>query len=102
VPALHNIIPTISSSPLFYPTNPYTSFIMVFGLGGSQEPTLEQVHEQQSRRPSAVEAVTEDTRRKSVDNRNLTGASQLTTRQSIVPVTLVTLLFFLWGKHSYL
>jgi len=70
---------------------------MVLGLNGSQEPTLEQVHEQQARRPSTVEAINEDVRRKSVDNRVVTGASQLTTRQSIIPVAMVTLLFFLWG-----
>ena len=70
---------------------------MVLGLNGSQEPTLEQVHEQQARRPSTVEVINEDVRRKSVDNRVVTGASQLTTRQSIIPVAMVTLLFFLWG-----
>jgi hypothetical protein len=62
----------------------------LFGLDGSQEPTLEQVHEQQGRRPSTVEVVAEQTRRKSVDNRIVTGAAALTTRQSIVPVALVT------------
>ena len=36
-------------------------------------------------------------RRKSVSDKFVTGASQITTRQSIVPVTLVTILFFLWG-----
>jgi MFS transporter, FHS family, L-fucose permease len=38
-----------------------------------------------------------DDRRKSVSNQGLTGASALTVRQSITPITLVTLLFFLWG-----
>jgi len=68
-------------------------------LFGNQagEPTLEEVHEQQARRPSAAEAIAADTRRKSVNNREVTGASQITTRQSIIPVTLVTVLFFLWG-----
>jgi len=33
----------------------------------------------------------------SVANKGLTGASALTVRQSIFPVALVTLLFFLWG-----
>lgn len=69
----------------------------LFGNDGSQEPTMEQVHEQQGRRPSAVEVVEQQVRRKSVDNRVVTGASALTTRQSIIPVTLVTILFFLWG-----
>ncbi|KAF2114148.1 L-fucose permease Glucose/galactose transporter-like protein [Lophiotrema nucula] len=69
----------------------------LFGLGGQQEPTLDEVHDQQGRRPSATEAIAVDVRRKSVDNRQITGASQITTRQSIVPVALVTTLFFLWG-----
>lgn len=38
-----------------------------------------------------------DRRRKSVSDKVITGASQITTRQSIIPVTLVTILFFLWG-----
>jgi FHS family L-fucose permease-like MFS transporter len=66
--------------------------VKLFGMNGSQEPTLEQVHEQQARRPSTVEVVAEQARRKSVDNRVVTGASQITTRQSIVPVMLVTTL----------
>ncbi|KIX02202.1 uncharacterized protein Z518_08141 [Rhinocladiella mackenziei CBS 650.93] len=36
-------------------------------------------------------------KRKSVSNKGLTGASALTVRQSIFPITLVTVLFFLWG-----
>lgn len=71
--------------------------LKLFGLGGQQEPTLEEIHAQQERRPSAAEAIAEDRRRKSIDNRQVTGASQITTRQSIVPVALVTTLFFLWG-----
>jgi FHS family L-fucose permease-like MFS transporter len=67
--------------------------VKLFGMNGSQEPTLDEVHEQQARRPSVVEVVAEQTRRKSVDNRIVTGASQLTTRQSIVPVALVTTLY---------
>jgi len=66
-------------------------------FGGANEPTLDEVHKQQARRPSAAEAIAMDTRRKSVDNREVTGAGQITTRQSIIPVTLVTVLFFLWG-----
>lgn len=64
----------------------------LFGMNGSQEPTIDEVHDQQGRRPSAVEVVSEQTRRKSVDNRIVTGASHLTVRQSIVPVALVTTL----------
>ncbi|KAF2492975.1 MFS general substrate transporter [Lophium mytilinum] len=62
-----------------------------------QEPSLTDIHDQQSRRPSATEAMALETRRKSVDDAVVTGASQITTRQSIIPVALVTLLFFLWG-----
>jgi FHS family L-fucose permease-like MFS transporter len=61
-----------------------------FGMNGSQEPTLEQIHAQQGRRPSVVEVVEEQVRRKSVDNRVVTGAAGLTARQSVVPVALVT------------
>ncbi|KPI37488.1 L-fucose-proton symporter [Cyphellophora attinorum] len=46
------------------------------------------------RRPSAADV---DGRRRSVANKGLTGASALTVRQSIWPITLVTVLFFLWG-----
>ena len=48
------------------------------------------------RRPSAADAMS-NTQRKSVANKGLTGASALTVRQSIFPVALVTVLFFLWG-----
>ena len=48
------------------------------------------------RRPSNVEAIHQQ-HRKSVSNRGLTGASALTVRQSIFPIVLVTILFFLWG-----
>ncbi|CZR52795.1 probable L-fucose permease [Phialocephala subalpina] len=62
--------------------------------GKNEEPELKEVFDQ--RRPSTVEAMN-NTHRKSVSNRGLTGASALTVRQSIFPITLVTLLFFLWG-----
>ena len=45
-------------------------------------------------RPSTADV---DGRRRSVANKGLTGASALTVRQSIWPITLVTILFFLWG-----
>jgi FHS family L-fucose permease-like MFS transporter len=48
------------------------------------------------RRPSAADAISNQ-HRKSVANKGLTGASALTVRQSILPVCLVTILFFLWG-----
>lgn len=35
--------------------------------------------------------------KKAIDNKNVTGASELTLRQSIFPCVLVTILFFLWG-----
>lgn len=68
----------------------------LFGIKGGVEPTLDDVHAQQARRPSAAEAIAEDRRKKSVSDKVITGASQITTRQSIIPVTLVTVLFFLW------
>ncbi|KAK7699176.1 hypothetical protein SLS64_011805 [Diaporthe eres] len=61
-------------------------------FGKREEPTPQEILEQ--RRPSNVEV---NTHRKSVSNRGLTGASALTVRQSIFPITLVTILFFLWG-----
>lgn len=51
-------------------------------------------NEEIQQRPSSADV---DYRRRSVANRGLTGASALTVRQSIYPITLVTLLFFLWG-----
>ena len=47
-------------------------------------------------RPSTADAMANQNR-KSVTNKGLTGASALTVRQSIFPVALVTVLFFLWG-----
>ena len=47
------------------------------------------------RRPSQADV--EFNNRKSVTNKGLTGASALTVKQSIFPITLVTVLFFLWG-----
>jgi FHS family L-fucose permease-like MFS transporter len=63
-------------------------------FGKSEEPTPADVASQ--RRPSNVEAVQHE-HRKSVSNKGLTGASALTVRQSIVPIVLVTVLFFMWG-----
>lgn len=65
--------------------------------GRNEEPEIKEVFDQ--RRPSTIEAM-QNTHRKSVSNRGLTGASALTVRQSIFPITLVTLLFFLWGKFA--
>lgn len=63
-------------------------------LGKSEEPTAAEVNTQ--RRPSNSEAMTPE-HRKNISNKGLTGASALTVRQSIYPITLVTILFFLWG-----
>lgn len=59
------------------------------------EPTREEVLAQ--RQPSVAQAMENTSRRKSVVNKGLTGASALTVRQSLFPVSLVTVLFFLWG-----
>lgn len=87
-----------------YSTNQTTQFIScVFILSqkstkmrffSSNEPSQAEVSSQ--RRPSNVEAMAHQNR-KSVSNKGLTGASALTVRQSIIPITLVTILFFLWG-----
>ncbi|KAL0933193.1 glucose galactose transporter [Colletotrichum truncatum] len=63
-------------------------------FGKKQEPEVSEVLEQ--RQPSAAEAANNQ-HRGAVSNTGLTGASALTVRQSIVPIALVTLLFFLWG-----
>lgn len=63
-------------------------------FGKNEEPTPADVASQ--RRPSNVEAI-QHARRKSVQNKGLTGASALTVRQSILPIVLVTVLFFMWG-----
>lgn len=62
--------------------------------GKKEEPEIADVLQQ--RRPSNVDAINQ-MHRKSVSNGGLTGASALTVRQSIFPITLVTILFFLWG-----
>ncbi|KUI68618.1 L-fucose-proton symporter [Cytospora mali] len=61
-------------------------------FGKREEPTKDEILEQ--RQPSNVEV---NAHQKSVSNRGLTGASALTVRQSILPITLVTVLFFMWG-----
>lgn len=63
-------------------------------FGKKEEPELDAVMQQ--RRPSNAEAMSHQ-HRQSVSNKGLTGASALTVRQSIFPITLVTILFFLWG-----
>lgn len=63
-------------------------------FGKAEEPEISEVMKQ--RRPSNVDAINNQ-HRKSISNKGLTGASALTVRQSIFPITLVTILFFLWG-----
>ena len=63
-------------------------------FGRNEEPEIDEVLNQ--RRPSNVDALAK-ARQRSVSNRGLTGASALTVKQSIFPITLVTILFFLWG-----
>lgn len=46
--------------------------------------------------PSSVDAMSQQ-RRRSVSNKGITGASALTVKQTIYPIALVTVLFFLWG-----
>ena len=63
-------------------------------LFGKTEPEISEIIEQP--RPSNTEAMRQQ-HRKSVANTGLTGASALTVKQSIFPIALVTILFFLWG-----
>lgn len=51
----------------------------------------------EARRVSAAEAIALDRKRKTVDDNIVTGAAEITLRQSILPVSLVTILFFMWG-----
>ena len=51
---------------------------------------------EQQRKPSNIAAI-RASHRKSISDHQLTGASALTVKQSIVPISLVTTLFFLWG-----
>lgn len=46
---------------------------------------------------SAAEAIAADRRRSKIDDHAVTGAGEITLKQSILPVSLVTILFFLWG-----
>lgn len=73
------------------------------GFTHDYEPTLGDVNAQAARRPSAVDAMQHQQRRGSTlggaGNKKLTGAGALTVRQSIVPVALVTCLFFVPRPH---
>ena len=65
-------------------------------LFSKSEPEVTEVLDLGDQRPSNIDAINQQ-RRKSVSNRGLTGASALTVKQSLFPIALVTVLFFLWG-----
>ncbi|PMD63167.1 putative L-fucose-proton symporter [Hyaloscypha bicolor E] len=46
---------------------------------------------------TANQDIVNNRKRKPIDDHEVTGAGQITTRQSILPVALVTILFFMWG-----
>jgi FHS family L-fucose permease-like MFS transporter len=46
---------------------------------------------------AAAQVIANDRKRKAIDDHAVTGAGEITVRQSIVPVSLVTVLFFMWG-----
>jgi FHS family L-fucose permease-like MFS transporter len=56
--------------------------------------------EPRGRRKSSVvaaNATASDHKRGPIDDHTVTGAGEITLRQSILPVSLVTVLFFMWG-----
>lgn len=46
---------------------------------------------------SVAQVIANDRKSKVVDDHAITGAGEITVRQSIFPVSLVTILFFMWG-----
>ena len=68
---------------------------IIFNLRGSG-PTVDDIQSESTRQPLASDAIANDRRRKSVNDQVVTGAGETTTRQSIIPVALVTVLFFMW------
>ncbi|KAF2867251.1 putative L-fucose-proton symporter [Massariosphaeria phaeospora] len=68
-----------------------------FNFGSKAEPPRRNSVDSTGRRPSAVEAIQNARHRDGVDDHAVTGAAEITTRQSIIPVSLVTILFFMWG-----
>ena len=64
-------------------------------FGKKSEPTVADIAAQQERRPSHLDVKVKAGT--TANNKGLTGAGALTVRQSIVPIILVTVLFFLWG-----
>lgn len=66
--------------------------------GVNDDPTAEVLKQQMAHRPSVFDVKTKaKEERRGVSNTKLTGASQLTLKQSLLPCALVTILFFLWG-----
>lgn len=65
-------------------------------FGKNEEPQVADIAAQQERRPSHID-VRGKRGKETADNKGLTGASALTVKQSIYPLCLVTILFFLWG-----
>jgi FHS family L-fucose permease-like MFS transporter len=49
------------------------------------------------RKLSSASAIANDRKRVKIDDHAVTGAGEITLRQSILPVSLVTVLFFMWG-----
>lgn len=62
-----------------------------FNLRGSG-PAVDDIQSESTRQLSA----SDDRRRKSVNDQVVTGAGEITTRQSIIPAALVTILFSMW------
>ena len=58
---------------------------------------MEETRVQSGSTASAVQAVANDRKRQPIDDHAVTGAGEITVKQSIVPVSLVTVLFFMWG-----
>lgn len=66
-----------------------------FNLRGSG-PTVDDIQSESIRQPSASGAIANDCRRKSVNDQVVTSAGETATCQSIIPVALITVLFFMW------
>ena len=58
---------------------------------------MEDIQRRKGSHASASDAIAHDRNRKPIDDHAVTGAGEITTRQSILPVSLVTILFFMWG-----
>jgi MFS transporter, FHS family, L-fucose permease len=57
----------------------------------------EESTERKASTATANQEIVNNRKRKPIDDHAVTGAGQITTRQSILPVSLVTILFFMWG-----